>query len=114
MFLYIISVINERFLFYYRLFSPIILWFLTDILLVGFLKKKFHVKTWMRYMFFIFCTHQFVLNVLQKIVVLNYLPTPFVLNATFIITPIITILILIQVAGGISKYKIYTYLSGGR
>lgn len=68
-FLYSLSVKNEDFLFYYRFFSPIILWFVTDLMLIDFLKKRFHVKRWMSYMFFIFCTHQFLLNVLQKILV---------------------------------------------
>lgn len=113
-FLYILSVKNEDFLFYYRLFSPIILWFVTDLMLMDFLKQRFHVKRWMSYMFFIFCTHQFLLNVLQKIVVLNFLPTPLVLNVTFIITPVIVVLILIQVAKILSRYKFYIYLSGGR
>lgn len=113
-FLYSLSVKNEDFLFCYRFFSPIILWFLTDLLLIDFLEKKFHVKHWMSYMFFIFCTHQFFLNMLQKIVVLNFPPTTLVLNVTFVITPVIVFLILIQIARVLSRYKFYTYLSGGR
>lgn len=114
MFLYAISVNNSDNLFYYRLFTPIILWILTDLLLKDFLMKKFQVKPWMSYMFFIFCTHQFILNVLQKLIVLFFPPTPLVLNITFILSPIIVILLLIGFAKFLSKYKFYYYLSGGR
>lgn len=113
-FLYVLSVKNKDLLFYYRFFSPIILWFLTDLLFIGFIERRFNIKQWMSYMFFIFCTHQFLLNVLQKIIVLNFSPTFIVLNCTFIITPIVVVLILIQVAKVLSRYKFYIYLSGGR
>lgn len=114
LFLYIVSIKNSGYLFFYRLLSPIILWILTDFLFRGFIMKRFRVKPWMSYMFFIFCTHQFMLNVLQKLVVLSFPPIPLVLNITFIISPVIVILFLIGLAKFLSRYKFYQYLSGGR
>lgn len=114
MILYGIAATNPDKSFYFRFFSPIIIWFLVDSLLKSFLERKFQIKPWMSYMFFIFCTHQFVLNILQKLIVLTFPPTPFILNATFIISPLIVILSLIGIARILSKYRFYTYLSGGR
>ena len=113
-FLYIASIITPNNLFYFQLLSPIIIWFLTDFLLSNFLSKKFQTKQWMTYMFFIYCTHYFLLNILQKLIVLVCPPTILTLNLTFIISPVITVLILISIAHFLSKYKFYTYLSGGR
>ena len=112
--LYVVSILMPNSLFYFRLFSPVIIWFLTDGLLCNFLDKKFQVKSWMGYMFFIYCTHYFLLNVLQKLVSLVCPPTSLVLNATYIISPIIVILILVCLAKFLSRYKFYVYLSGGR
>ena len=112
--LYYFSWSNPDKLFYFRFFSPIIVWFLTDFLLQNFLSVKFQVRKWMSYMFFIYCTHYFLLNILQKIIVLTCSPSPIVLNMTFIITPIVVIPMLILCARFLSKYKFYFYLSGGR
>lgn len=112
--LYFLSVTDTGYIFYYRLFSPVILWILTDFLLKRYLTQNFQVKSWMRYMFFIYCTHHFLLNILQKFIVLTYPPSPLVLNLTFVISPVIVIVILIQIAKFLSRYKFYAYLSGGR
>lgn len=112
--LYLSSVYNERVLFLFRLCSPIILWWLTDLLLNDFISRRFKVRRWMNYMFFIFCTHQFILNVLQKFVVLIFPPTDTVLNVTYLITPVLTVLIAIESARFFSRYKFYALLSGGR
>lgn len=114
LFLYYISLVNLNNLFLYRFFSPIIIWFLVDLLLKKIIENKFVKRKWMRHMFFIFCTHQFLLNVLQKIVVLQFPATSLILNLTFIISPIIVVLLLLYLANLLSKYKFYSYFSGGR
>lgn len=114
--LYIASgcAVHENAIFLFRLCSPLIIWWLSDLLLCHYIENKFRARLWMSYMFFIFCTHQFILNVLQKLIVLRYSPTDFVLNATFLISPVLTVLIAIGLARLFSRYKFYTLLSGGR
>lgn len=116
LFLYVESVciVHEATLFFFRLLSPIIIWCLVDLLFQRYIDQRFKVKRWMSYMFFIFCSHQFILNVLQKLVVLHFSPSDLVLNATFLLSPVLTVLIAIGLARLFSRYKFYTLLSGGR
>lgn len=109
---YIHALFDETF-YLYRIVTPILIWFITD----AFFKKyisKMNVKKWMSYMFFIYCTHHFVLNVLQKIVVLTCPPSQLVVNITFVLSPVITILILLKTAALISDYKVYKLMCGRR
>lgn len=107
-------VMHEKAKFFFCLCSPIILWWLVDLLAWRYIGLKFKVKKWMSYTFFIFCTHQFILNVLQKFVVLQYPPSELVLNVTFLVTPFMAVLIAIGIARILSRYKFYALLSGGR
>lgn len=114
--LYILSGLysDTIFFFIFRLLSPLIIWVLVDVCFGNYLQNKFKTRSWMKYMFFIFCTHQFILNILQKLVVLSYPPTHFILNITFVISPIIVVLLLILLARYLSRFSFYKYLSGGR
>lgn len=114
LFLFYISVVNNSYLFFYRFFSPVILWILVDLLFKEYIQKSFVVKKWMSYTFFVFCTHQFLLNVLQKMVVLKFPATSLVLNITFVVSPIIVVLLSIFIARILSGFRFYSYLSGGR
>ncbi|MCQ2137442.1 MAG: acyltransferase [Bacteroidales bacterium] len=101
-------------LYLFKIAGPIIVWFTADLAVPESIGKKWKVKPWMGYTFFIYATHQFLLNVEQSLV-RSFLPgTPLVLNLTFIITPVITIFVLIFVAGLLSKTKLYGILTGGR
>lgn len=93
--------------------SPLLIWFIVDGLLYKTI-QNLKIKKWMSYMFFIFCTHHFVLNVLQKIVVLCCEPNNVVIFLTYIISSIVCVLILIKVADLISHHKFYKVLTGGR
>lgn len=93
--------------------SPLLIWFIVDGLLYKTI-QNLKLKKWMSYMFFIFCTHHFVLNVLQKIVVLYCEPNSIVIFLTYIFSSIVCVLILIKVADLISHYKFYKILTGGR
>ena len=93
--------------------SPILIWTLSDAFLYKYI-SSFQEKKWMHYSFFIFCSHHFVLNVLQKLVVLSFVPTRLVINLTFILSPFITIPLLCVVAKYLSRFQFYAYLSGGR
>lgn len=112
--LYVYLYNDENFVSIFRYCAPLIVWVLCDFILKDFLTDKFIVKPWMSYMFIIYCMHHFILNVLQKLVALNFEPTRLVLNATFVITPVITISFIILFAKYISRFSFYKYLSGGR
>ena len=108
------GIYTEKVIFWFRLLAPLMVWILIDLSFSDFIQNKFNVRPWMRYMFFIFCTHQFVLNIVQKMVVLTCPPTPLVLNLTFVLSAISVFVFLIYGAVCLSKYKFYKYLSGGR
>lgn len=112
--LFIATVANDSLLSVFRLSSPILLWFLCDLILQDFIKNIFQVKTWMNYTFFIYCTHKFVLDAIQKICVLMLQPTQLILNIVFILTAIVAILLTAATADLIHNSKIYKVLCGGR
>lgn len=112
--LYLMSVADAKYLYIFRLLSPIILWVLLDFVLFDYIKTRFTRKRWMNYTFFIYCTHYFILNVLQKIVSFYVEPTTTALNIVFVLSPIITIIILTYSADFLSRFTIYKYLSGKR
>lgn len=110
--LYIHALFDDTY-YLYRCVAPVLIWFITD----GLFRKlisTMNVRKWMSYMFFIYCTHHFVLNVLQKIVVLSFSPSQLVVNLTFVLSPIITIIILIKIADAISDFKFYKVMCGRR
>lgn len=98
----------------FRLFSPVIIWILTDLLMGGFLKQRFQPRRWMGYTFFIYATHYFIVNVLQTVIRSLLPPSAWVINLTFVFTPVVTLLIIIGMANVLSKYKVYKILTGGR
>lgn len=93
--------------------SPLLIWFIVDGTLYKVI-ENLKKKQWMNYMFFIFCTHHFILNVLQKIIVLLCSPTQLVIHLTYILSPIVTILLLLKTADLIYEYNIYKVLCGRR
>lgn len=93
--------------------SPLIIWIIVDGLMYRFI-CEFKIKEWMGYMFFIFCTHHFFLNVIQKFVVLSCPPTADVIYLTYFLSPIVTIIFLINVGRWLKRFKFYRLLSGGR
>lgn len=111
---FVAAIFFKQSLYAFRLVSPLTLWFLVDWVLASFITEKFVVKKWMKYSFFIFCTHYFVLNVLEKIIVKLLPPERVVLNLTFILVPAVTILLLVWIAGRIDKYRFYKVLTGNR
>ena len=112
--IYLFSVKDSTYLYFFRLLSPIFLWVILDFALFDYIKKRFRRKLWMHYTFFIYCTHYFVLNVLQKIASLYVEPTTLALNMVFLLSPIITIVTLTYFANFLSKFSFYRYLSGKR
>ena len=113
--LYGLTLWNEQlFMDPYVIISPILTWLLMDLVSKNFIVNKFQVRKWMSYTFIIYCTHQFILNVLQKFVVLTCEPTTLVLNLTYIISPIVAITIAVLIGRFLSQFKFYPLLSGGR
>ena len=112
--LYIISLLDVDMIKYYRLCSPMLIFCIVDIWLYDYLNNSFVKKRWMSYMFFIYCTHHFVLNVLQKIIVISLPHTGVVMHLSYIVTPVLTVLLLIGFSNKTSHFKIYKMLNGGR
>lgn len=112
--LYILALWYPDSLLLYRCFTPILLWVITDFLVGQYINTSFKVKAWMGAMFFIYCTHYFVLNIIQKVAVLTFEPTEVFMTLLMIVTPAITIVLLLLVASAISNFKIYKILNGGR
>lgn len=111
---YFVALFKPDFILYFRFITPLAIWFFTDCVLSADFKDKFVVKEWMGYSFFIYATHHFLLNVEQTLV-RAYLPnTMTVINLTFVITPVITFILIVLVAKWLSRYKFYKYLTGGR
>ena len=97
-----------------RNISPILIWILIDVFLYNFINEKFKVKDWLGYTFFIYATHHLVLNIMQKVVVIFLPPTQLVVNLTFIITPLLTITLLILICRMIKDTSIYKVMCGRR
>ena len=112
--LYVWGVADEGSWVYGRFIGPIAIWFFVDLLLPAGFKDSFTVKDWMGFTFFIYATHHFLLNVEQTLVRAYFPGTSLVLNLTFIVTPIVTLLIIIWTARFLSRFKFYKYLTGGR
>ena len=111
---YFIALFNGDFILYFRFITPLAIWFFTDCVLSADFKDKFVVRKWMGYSFFIYATHHFLLNAEQALV-RAYLPnTMTVINLTFIITPVVTFVLIVLIANWLSRYKFYKYLTGGR
>lgn len=112
--LYVWAVADESSWTYSRFVGPIAIWLLADIVLPIDFKDTFRVRDWMGFTFFIYATHYFLLNVEQTLV-RSFLPdTPLVLNLTFIVTPIVTLFIIIWTARFLSRFTFYKCLTGGR
>ena len=113
--LYVLSVKDTYYLYWYRLLTPFIIWGLVDLVLFRYISEKFERQRWMGYTFFIYCTHFFVLNVLQKFAVIFIeQPTWWVLDIIFILSPVVTIVLLTYLANYLSRFRFYNYLSGKR
>lgn len=111
---YFIALFNPDFIRFFRFIAPIAIWLFADCILKADFKDKFVVKDWMGYSFFIYATHHFMLNAEQALV-RAYLPnTMAVVNLTFIITPVVTFVLIVLIARWLSRYKFYKYLTGGR
>lgn len=100
-------------LYLYELVSPIAIWMFVDVLF-GNRIASFKKKQWMNYTFFIFCSHHFIENIIEKFFVLAFEPTIFVLNAVYIITPFITIGIIVIICNIIKGTHIYKLMCGNR
>lgn len=112
--LYIAAYVKPYLIFSFCLLTPLAIWFGYDLIVSPLLSEKIVTKKWMHCTFFIYCTHYFFINVLEKLSVLTFEPTVLVLNATFIITPIIVVASLCVVANFLSKYPIYQITTGNR
>ena len=62
--LYAIAYLDVRRMFLFRFLSPVLVWALYDCFPAKWTLLKFQEKKWMRGLFFIYCTHFFIINTL--------------------------------------------------
>lgn len=112
--LYAIVYLDDRRMFLFRFLSPILIWVLYDCFPAKWTLTKFQEKKWMRGLFFIYCTHFFIINIFQKIIFKILPHNHLCINSIQLITPVLVFLFLVACINIISENKIYRVLIGGR
>lgn len=109
----LIGAAQLHFMFLYRLFAPLIVWRLSNILLSTDIIK---VKSYWKYSFFIYCTHFFIINIIQKLMFLMMGCSNLSYMFIYILTPCIVLLICILMARFMEHkmHKCYIVLTGNR
>lgn len=64
--LYAIAYLDDRRMFLFRFLSPVLVWALYDCFPAKWTLTKFKEKKWMHGLFFIYCTHFFIINIFQN------------------------------------------------
>lgn len=102
---------NATTMYIFRLVVPFTLWVLIDS--ISFDKKP---KWWMEISFFIYCTHFVIISSLQKIMLLVLGKSTLAFLITYLITPIIVILIITFAAYIMKRYipSVWKFTTGGR
>ena len=112
--LYAIVYLDDRRMFLFRFLSPILIWALYDCFPAKWTLTKFQEKKWMRGLFFIYCTHFFIINIFQKLIFKILPHNHLCINLIQLITPVLVFLFLVACINIISENKIYRVLIGGR
>ena len=112
--LYAIAYLDDRRMFLFRFLSPVLVWALYDCFPAKWTLTKFQEKKWMRGLFFIYCTHFFIINIFQKIIFKILPHNHLCINSIQLITPVLVFLFLVACINMISENKIYRVLIGGR
>ena len=112
--LYAIACFDDRRMFLFRFLSPVLIWVLYDCFPVKWTLTKFQEKKWMRGLFFIYCTHFFIINIFQKIIFKILPHNHLCINLIQLIIPVLVFLFLVAFINIISENKIYRVLIGGR
>lgn len=112
--LYALAFLDDRRMFLFRFLSPVLVWALYDCFPAKWTLTKFQEKKWMRGLFFIYCTHFFIINIFQKIIFKILPHNHLCINSIQLITPVLVFLFLVACINMISENKIYRVLIGGR
>lgn len=105
--LYAIVYLDDRRMFLFRFLSPILIWVLYDCFPAKWTLTKFQEKKWMRGLFFIYCTHFFIINIFQKIIFKILPHNHLCINLIQLITPVLVFLLLVACINIISGNRIY-------
>ena len=112
--IYAVAVLHQELWVWWQFAGPLLIWYGFDAFAGRSFGEKFTVRPWMGATFFIYATHYFLINSGQTLV-RSFLPaSPAVLNITFILTPLVTIPLILLVARWARDWKIYKILTGGR
>lgn len=112
--LYAIAYLDVRRMFLFRFLSPVLVWALYDCFPAKWTLLKFQEKKWMRGLFFIYCTHFFIINIFQKLIFKILPHNHLCINSIQLITPVLVFLLLVACINMISVNRIYRVLIGGR
>lgn len=112
--LYAIAYLDDRRMFLFRFFSPVLVWVLYDCFPAKWTLTKFKEKKWMHGLFFIYCTHFFIINIFQKLIFKILPHNHLCINSIQLITPVLVFLFLVACINIISENRIYRVLIGGR
>ena len=105
--------IKYNYLYLYRLLAPLFVWKLSSNILLKLHIKK---KSYWKYSFFIYCTHFFMINIIQKLMFLVLGNSNFSYFCIYVSTPFIVLFICILTATFLEKYNnsLYNILTGNR
>lgn len=105
--------VHMNWFYIYRILGPIIIWRLSNAILC---KNKIRMKYYWKYSFFIYCTHFFIINLLQKLMYLIMGNSNISYIIIFLLTPLIVIPICIKIASFLERKanKCYNILTGNR
>lgn len=112
--LYAIAYLDDRRMFLFRFLSPVLVWALYDCFPAKWTLTKFKEKKWMHGLFFIYCTHFFIINIFQKLIFKILPHNHLCINSIQLITPVLVFLLLVACINIISGNRIYRVLIGGR
>ena len=112
--LYAIAYLDDRRMFLFRFISPVLVWALYDCFPAKWTLTKFKEKKWMHGLFFIYCTHFFIINIFQKLIFKILPHNHLCINLIQLITPVLVFLLLVACINIISGNRIYRVLIGGR
>lgn len=109
------SYMNFNYVHIMRLFAPLVIWKCADLFFYNYITNIFIPKEWMGYTFFIYCTHYFIILILQKgFAYLVPFPNQITLSILHLLSAFISITMLVIFAKLVAHSKAYKFLTGNR
>lgn len=105
--------LKYEYLYLYRLFAPLVIWRVSSNIL---LLCNFNKRQYWKYSFFIYCTHFFIINIVQKIMFILMGCSNVSYLLIYLSTPFIVLIICICIARIMESHvnQLYNILTGNR